>query len=104
MRKLVVAATVLALACSSESPATNPGGDDSGPSQDAGIDASTGNDGGDTGSGDACALGSAYCTGYNQRKKCADVGGSRAFVDETCAGGSGCVKGECVAQACSDEC
>lgn len=55
-------------------------------------------------SSSTCSVGTAVCAGYASVHRCvADPGGAR-WVDETCAAGSGCVKGACVPGACSDEC
>lgn len=61
----------------------------------AGVDASSTAD-----AGESVCEGQAVCTGHASRLVCA--GGS--WQEETCGAGAGCVRGECVAAACSDEC
>jgi hypothetical protein len=51
-----------------------------------------------------CALGEQHCSGWNLRRYCSDTPAGRRWTDETCAAGSGCVKGDCASLACSDEC
>src|SRR5882672_10949823 len=49
---------------------------------------------------DGCTNGDAVCLSSNRRRACV----SNAWIEETCAAGSGCVKGACTKGACSDEC
>jgi hypothetical protein len=53
---------------------------------------------------DLCPSGQKYCTGFNTRHACLPTPNGLRWTDETCAGGSGCVSGDCVAGACSDAC
>src|SRR5688500_9721059 len=48
--------------------------------------------------GGACAGKKDYCSAWNTRKHCT----SSAWVDEICQGG--CFAGQCMKDACSDEC
>jgi hypothetical protein len=51
-----------------------------------------------------CALGGKLCTSHDARLVCKDTPQGRRWVAEVCPGGQGCVKGDCVTGACSDEC
>jgi len=64
----------------------------------SGIDGGgSGIDGGGSGSCDGAAP---VCVDHDTRRSCS----AGVWSDEDCASGSGCVRGECVAAACSDEC
>jgi hypothetical protein len=47
-----------------------------------------------------CVAGDGWCLSHDSRRFCVND----QWQDETCASGSGCVQGACVAAACSDEC
>jgi hypothetical protein len=98
---------VLLAACSSDTtPPGNGGGDvDAGaiaPGEgDAGFP--TPPDGGPVPE-TACQPSYDTCVGWGEVARCVENQGSIAFVTETCASGTGCSQGQCVADACSDEC
>ncbi len=52
-----------------------------------------------------CVVGEGLCTAWNARTFCrATESGGTELANETCPNGQGCVRGACVASACSDEC
>jgi len=79
-------------------------GQDVGPGQDSGPqpDGAPDPDGAtvDSGPDPVCSPAEDRCLAHNVRRFC--VAGQ--WQEETCAPGSGCVQGACVASACSDEC
>ena len=108
---LVTGAAALAGGCGDDAS----GGGGSGPAAGSGGVAAAGGSagtggamGGAAGAGgqpyDECALGDAFCTGYATRQVCNSTPGGTRWADETCDPGSGCVLGQCVVGACSDEC
>ncbi|MBW2529778.1 MAG: hypothetical protein JRI23_36715 [Deltaproteobacteria bacterium] len=60
--------------------------------------------GGGGGVAGGCTLGDQFCVSHDSRRFCAAGPNGNEFSEETCADGSGCVQGECVVGACSDEC
>jgi hypothetical protein len=79
------------------------------PGQDAGAGGGGGGGGGgavDAGpdATDQCPQGESYCTGYNTLTSCDSTSGGTSWQNHTCASGSGCVQGQCVAGSCSDAC
>src|SRR5438309_682266 len=53
---------------------------------------------------DLCPASQTWCTGAFTRHACLPTSNGLRWSDETCANGSGCIGGACVANACSDEC
>lgn len=90
--------------------ATGPGGGSGGVGAAAGSGGTTTAGGGGSGaigggtSVDHCELGQQWCLSHDSRRYCASTAAGNAFLDETCPDGSGCVLGECVVGACTDEC
>ncbi|MEO6575734.1 MAG: hypothetical protein ABIP89_17920, partial [Polyangiaceae bacterium] len=72
----------------------------------ASIDGSLGPGAGEDASlpSDECSLGDALCLTHDSRRSCEKTPSGARWTDATCATGSGCVRGECVKSACSDEC
>ena len=52
----------------------------------------------------ACNLGDAVCLSKDRRRACVANGSGARWIEETCAVGSGCLKGACTPSRCSDEC
>lgn len=95
---IIVAAVgfVVLVGCASEPGGAAPA--DSGPAADAGSGADGGP--GTDGPVSQCGGATAVCAGHASRLVCS--GGS--WQPQACAPGEGCVRGECVAAQCSDEC
>src|SRR5438105_1952970 len=49
---------------------------------------------------DGCTTGEAICLDHDRRRACV----AKAWIEETCAAGSGCFQGACTPGKCSDEC
>lgn len=62
--------------------------------------------GADAGAVDGCTVGDAVCVAKDRRRACVGSGSGSGgrWAEETCAAGSGCVKGVCTPSKCSDEC
>ena len=81
------------------------GPSDAGPSDAGPADAGPGDAGIDAGPVvDLCPVGEKRCLAHDRRRYCGATSAGRRFLEETCAAGSGCVQGACVAGACSDDC
>ena len=68
---------------------------DSGP-VDAGVDAGP--------PVDLCPSGVKVCLAHDRKRHCGATAGGLRWLDDTCPAGNGCVQGDCVVGACSDEC
>jgi hypothetical protein len=53
---------------------------------------------------DLCPQGESFCSGHDTVRQCVATPSGLRLVDAVCPAGSGCVRGQCVPGACSDEC
>ena len=97
-------AVVFALAVGCSSPAASTSSPGAVASDDGGTafsDGSLGEGAADDASvpSDECPLGEAICVTHDSRRSCQKTAGGARWTDETCATGSGCVRGEGVKSA-----
>jgi hypothetical protein len=90
----------------SSSSGTANGGASSGTNSGSGSSGQASSSGSSGGGGttDACGPIKAVCTAFDARATCTVENAKAVWKDEACPAGQGCVKGQCVANACSDEC